>query len=235
VSSFAEWTMIRETYWRYSLKRGILISLLVLLLAGYAAADTFDTDMLNLVTFVNYTNNDIEFIFLSPGDSDHWGPEILGAERILEAGDSLGFWILYPDECNEFDIMAIDEDGNTAIIYDYTICDGLEEEIEITKKDMRDDTPDIDFVTVYVENDTIDVWYVFISPSDSEMWGVDYLDETTILEMEDSVGFLFPVTDETTTYDLMAVDEDLDTYSFSFEVDYSTDEDTFLIEISDLD
>ena len=217
------------------MKRGILVSLLLLLLAGYAVADTFDTDMLNLVTFVNYTNNDIEFIFLSPGDSDYWGPEILGAERILEAGDSLGFWILYPDECNEFDIMAIDEDGNTAIIYDYTICDGLEEEIEITKKDMRDDAPDIDFVTVYVENDTIDVWYVFISPSDSEMWGVDYLDETTILEMEDSVGFLFPVTDETITYDLMAVDEDLDTYSFSFEVDYSTDEDTFLIEISDLD
>ena len=217
------------------MKRVIILTAALCLLAGAAVADTFDSDVLNLVTFTNDTRNDIEYIFLSPGDSEYWGPEILGSTRILESGESLGFYLYYPDECNDFDIMAIDEDGNTAIIYDYTICDGFEEEIEISRKDMRDDAPDLDLVTVYVENETIEVYYLFISPSDSQMWGVDYLDETTTLESGDEVGFLFPVWDDATEYDLMAVDSDFDTYSFSFDVDYNSDEDTYAIEISDLD
>ena len=205
-------------------------------LAFSAGAETFDEGWLNNVSFFNDTANDINFIFLSPGDSDYWGPEILGSDRVLESGDALGFYIYYPDECNEFDIMAIDDEGNTAVIYDYTICDGIEEEIQFVNKDMRDDEPDMDFVTVYVENDTIEVWYVFISPEDSEMWGVDYLDESTVLDTGDFVSFLFPMLDDDVTgYDLMAVDSDLDTYSFSFDIDYSSDEDTYVIEIGDLD
>ena len=217
------------------MKRFTLALFALICITAPTWSDTFDTDYLNLVTFSNSTGNTIEYIFLSPGDSEYWGPEILGSERVLDAGDSLGFWIIYPDECNDFDILAIDDEGNTLIIYDYTICDGEEEEVTFTRKSMRDDAPDFDFVTVYIENETIDVWYLFISPSDSDMWGVDYLDETTILESEGFVSFLFPVGYDTTEYVLMAVDEDMDTYSFSFDVDESTDESTFAIEFSDLE
>lgn len=215
----------------------MVVGLIVLFtLAGSPlCADSFDPDWLNLVTFKNSTGNTIEFIFLSPGDSEYWGPEILGSTRVLGDGESLGFWLLYPDECNAFDIMAIDEDGNTAILYDYMICDGQEEVVEIVRKDMRDDLPDLDFVTVYIQNQTIEVWYVFLSPSDSNMWGADFLDETTILETDEYVSFLFPVSSGATSYDLMAVDEDMDTYTFSFDVDRDSDDDVFAIEISDLD
>ena len=214
------------------------ITLVLVFLAAFSTGlfAEFDQDDLNLVTFVNSTKNTIEFIFLSPGDSEYWGPEILGSERVLESGDSLGFFILYPNACDDFDIMAIDDEGNTAIIYDYPICDDSEEVVEIVGKDMRDDAPDMDFVTIEVENDTgYDVWYVFISPSDSQMWGVDYLDEETIIADGDTVSFIFPADVDATEYDLQAVDEDMDTYTFSFDVDLSSDDYTFAIEASDLD
>ena len=99
---------------------------------------------------------------------------------------------------------------------------------------MTDDAPDMDFVTIHIQNDTIPVWYIFISPSDSGYWGVDYLDEYTIIEMDESVSFLFPVGSEPTDYDLLAVDEDLDEYQFSFSVDADSDDYVFPIEISDL-
>lgn len=213
-------------------KKLLAVVLLLAILSVHAFA--FSEDHLNLVTFKNLTSRTIEFIFLSPGDSEYWGPEILGSERILERGDSLGFWILYPNECDSFDIMAIDEDGGTFVIYDYEICDGSEELIELVNKDLTEDPPDMNFVNIYIENETIDVYYIFISPSDSEMWGVDYLDETTILETEGYVSFLFPAMEDATSYDLMGVDEDGDEYQFSFDIDTESDELVFAIEISDL-
>ncbi len=199
-----------------------------------AAGFGFDEDYLNLVTFENLTNQTVEFIFLSPGDSEYWGPEILGSERVLAENESLGFWILYPDRCNTFDIMAVGEDGGTIVIYDYEICDGVQEVIEITNKDLVDDPPDMDFVNIYIRNDTLSIYYIFISPSDSMYWGVDYLDETTILEMDEMVSFLFPVSEEGMQYDLLGVDEDGDEYQFSFEINTASDRDIFPIEISDL-
>lgn len=207
-----------------------------LLFLGLLVSQTFgfDEDYLNLVTFENLTSQTIEFIFLSPGDSEYWGPDILGSERVLEEDDSLGFWILYPNECDDFDIMAIGEDGDTFIIYDYEICDGSAEIIEFVNKDLTEEAPDFYFVDIYFQNETIPIYYIFISPSDSEMWGVDYLDETTILDTEDYARFLFPASEEATTYDLLGVDEDGDEYQFSFDIDSDSNELVFAIEISDL-
>lgn len=210
----------------------LLVGFLFLVTAGTAFA--FDDDWLNLVTFENLTRQTIQFIFLSPGDSDYWGPEILGSERVLEPGDELGFYILYPDECNTFDIMAIGEDGGTIFLWDYQICDGEEELIEFVRKDLSDDAPELEYVTIHIQNDTIPVWYIFISPSDSSYYGVDYLDETTILETDDTVSFLFPLAEGTAEFDLIAVDEDGDEYQFSFEIDEYSDGDLYAIEISDL-
>lgn len=199
-----------------------------------AAAWAFDEDELNLVTFRNSTSSTIEYIFLSPGDSDYWGPEILGAERVLEPGQSLGFYIHYPDDCNSFDIMAVSEDGKTFMVYDYEICDDASEVIELVKKDLTDDPPSMDLVTIHIRNDTLPVYYVFVSPEDSDYWGVDYLDEDTILDMDESASFLFPVGDEPASYVVMAVDEEGDEYRFKFDVDAGSEDMVFAIEISDL-
>jgi hypothetical protein len=210
------------------------VMILVLLIACLFSAYAFDEDYLNRVTFENLTDQTIEFIFLSPGDSEYWGPEILGSDRILEVDESLGFFIWYPNECDNFDIMAIGEDGSTFIIWDYEICDGTEELIEFVRKDLIEEAPDVDFVNVHIQNETISIYYIFLSPADSDMWGVDYLDEVTILETDEYVSFLFPATDEAIEYDLMAIDEDGDEYTFSFDIDLSSDDDVYAIEISDL-
>jgi hypothetical protein len=210
------------------------VVLVLFTICAVSALSAFDSEDLNLVTFENLTSQTIEFIFLSPGDSEYWGPEILGSERVLEKGDNLGFFILYPNFCDTFDIMAVGADGGTIVIYDYEICDSSDELIQFVNKDLTDDPPEMDFVTIYISNDTIPVYFIFISPSDSEMWGVDYLDETTILDTEGYVSFLFPATTDAVEYDLLGIDEDGDEYQFSFDIDENSDESTWAIEISDL-
>lgn len=212
----------------------IKVMILVLFVVCVFGAFAFDEDYLNRVTFENLTNQTIEYIFLSPGDSEYWGPEILGSERVLEEDESLGFFIWYPNECDNFDIMAIGEDGGTFIIWDYAICDGTEELIEFVRKDLVEEAPVLDFVNVHIQNETMSIYYIFLSPGDSDMWGVDYLDESTILDTGDYVSFLFPASEDATSYDLMAIDEEADEYQFSFDIDSSSDGDLYAIEVSDL-
>ncbi len=125
------------------MKKKMLICLTIYVVISVQSF-AFDEDALNLVYFENLTRNTIEFIFLSPGDSEYWGPDLLNAEQVLGTGETLGFYLLYPNDCDSFDIMAVDENDSTMIIYDYMICDGEEEFIQFVKKDFRDETPDFD-------------------------------------------------------------------------------------------
>ncbi|KKK86277.1 hypothetical protein LCGC14_2764840, partial [marine sediment metagenome] len=118
--------------------------------------------------------------------------------------------------------------------YDYTICDGEEEFIQFVKKDFRDEPPDFELVTIYISNDTIPIYYLFISPEDSALWGSDFLDKDTILESDGYFSLLFPASEELTAYNLMAIDEDGDKYQFNFDVGVESDEYVFPIEVADL-
>jgi hypothetical protein len=212
-------------------KLGALCLVLALLAA---AAWAFDEGELNLVSFKNTTSGTLEFIFLSPGDSDYWGPEILGSERVLESGQALGFYLHYPHECDTFDVMAVSEEGDTYVLYDHRICDGSAAVVEISDKDLTEDPPEMDFVTISIKNGTLPVYYVFISPEDSAYWGVDYLDEDSTLDMDGSASYLFPASDKTATYVVMAVDEEGDEYRFKFDIDKGSEGLTFTIEVADL-
>lgn len=189
---------------------------IILVLAVFClfALPAFDEYELNTITFYNDTGYDIYYIFLSPGDSEYWGPEILGAERVLGDGESLGFYIHYPDYTNTFDIMAIDDDGYTFTLWDYEISDDAPAELTFSFEDLLDDPPDLGFITLNLTNETVPVYYLFVSPEDSRMWGVDLLDETTILGSEQTFSVLVPVSSTTDTYNVMAIDEDLDEYYF---------------------
>jgi TolB-like protein len=197
-------------------------------------ATVFDEDQLNFVALGNLTTDVIEFVFLSPGDSEYWGPEILGAERVLDPEESLGFFIHYPDECGLFDIMAVNSDDGTTFIYDHEICDGREELLQFISEDLTDQLPEMDLVTINIRNDIAPIHYLFISPGDSDMWGIDYLGEEATFDSGGMVSFLFPASSEPIAYDLMAVDEDGDVYRFSFDIDTSSDGKVFPIELADL-
>lgn len=213
------------------------ISIVLLFLIIPVLLFAFDPSWLNNIVFFNGTANDIEYIFLSPGDSDYWGPEILNSERVLESRDNLGFYIFYPDECNDFDILAIDSNGDALYIYDYTICDGIEETIAFSKRDMADEEPYFDFITLDIYNEIeTEIYYIFVSPADSNMYGVDLLDETTTILPGEYLSLLIPMEEDEVDYDVMAVDEYNDTYSFSYTIsqEYGTEQEV-AIEMSDID
>lgn len=208
------------------------------LCACLAAAPSWaiDPDNLNLITFQNRTGGDIRYIFLSPSDSRYWGTDILGSTRLLSDGDDLGFYVHYPDPCNEFDIVAIGSNDDAFVVYGHEICDGENAEVRLTGRDLNEDAPRFDFAAVTIANETdYEIWYLFFSPGDSDMWGVDQLDKDTILDPGDSVRLLLPLTEEDTFYDVRAVDEAEDTYTFYIEVGPAQNEYLFSIVNSDLD
>jgi hypothetical protein len=190
----------------------ILTAVLLVVIVS-AGAFAIDPANLNRVTFVNSTGFDIVYLFFSPGDSDYWGADVLGTTRTLDDGEKVSFYIHYPDPSNEFDFLAIDEDGDAYIIWNYEITDGTPALIEITLDDFEGgyDLPEL--ATVTFTNDTgYDIWYVFFSPGDSNMWGIDMLDDETILEAGETVSLFVPATDSPVPYDFQGVDVDEDEY-----------------------
>jgi len=215
--------------------------ILIILLAALLGAPLFgyDDSYLNRITFINKTGRDIWYVFLSPGDSDYWGFDILGSERMLGDNSLLSFFIDYPDYENYFDIMAVDEEGNAFILYDELISDDGESDIIIGEGDLSEEYGDLSFVKVEFTNDTdYEMYYTFVSPSDSSMWGVDMMDDEQTLAPGDILSLLALHESGVISYDVMAVDTDLDEYTFSFDIDsdyVDTDETlNFLIEYSDL-
>lgn len=216
------------------MKRTLLIISIALLPALLFA---FNPDELNTVEFINETGFDIVYLFFSPADSGYWGPDILGSSRILEDGGSLGFYIHYPDACNDFDFMAVDEDGDAYVLWDQSICDSSPATLRITLDNLDFDVAtSMDFVEMNLVSDIdYDIYFAFVSPGDSRMFGVDMLDEDTILHTDEALSLVVPASSDPTRYDIMAVDEDMDTYSFAVELTNAQSEWTWEIEMSDLD
>ena len=193
------------------MKKILIVSLFILVMA--VAGYSFDSSELNNVQFVNRTDGTIVYLFLSPSDSGYWGPDVLGSSRTLDNGDSLGFYLHYPDTCNEFDIMAINGNDDAFILWNYEICDGQSERIVISGDDFTDSPPDFDYVYLEITNTvSYDMHYIFVSPSDSNMWGADLLDESTILYEDETLSVLVPSSSSSVTYDFMGIDEDMDKY-----------------------
>ena len=214
-------------------KRFAMIILLIVAVTCTAAA--INPENLNRITFVNNSGFDMYYLFFSPGDSEYWGADILGTTRTLNNGKKLSFYLHYPDRTNNFDFLAIDEDGDAYLVWDYAITDGDEAVIEITLDQYDGGFQMPELTTLDLTNETgYDMWYVFLSPGDSMMWGVDMLDDETILATGDSLSLFVPVSDDAARYDFLGVDEDEDTYQFYIELSNARSNYSVPIEISDL-
>jgi hypothetical protein len=210
----------------------MVVAMIVLVTAG---AFGIDPANLNRVTFVNSTGYDFIYLFFSPGDSEYWGADVLGTTRTLDDGEAVSFFIHYPDYANEFDFLAIDEDGDAYIIWNYEISDAEPALIEVTLGDFEGgyDLPDL--AEVSLTNSTgYDMWYVMFSPGDSEMWGIDMLDDETILEAGATLSLFVPVSDTPIRFDVHTVDEDIDSYEFQIELSNARLEYSYAIEPGDL-
>jgi hypothetical protein len=200
--------------------RRVVLTLALLAIFGVAAASAFDPDTLNKVTFKNSTGTKIEMIFLSPGDSNYWGPDLIGADYVMKDNSTLGFYVDYPDTSFKFDVMAIDDKGNKFEIYNYELTDAKESTISFTKKNLTGDAPNLNLATLNLTNNTgQEVDYVFVSPEDTNAWGADMLDEETTLSDGDSHSLVIPVGKDKIKYFVMAADANNDEYQFSVTID----------------
>jgi hypothetical protein len=198
------------------------VTSMAVLFAALAAASAFafDPAELNKITFENSTGTRIETIFLSPSDSEYWGPDIIGADFVVKDGGSLGYFIHYPEKTFKFDIMATDEAGHMFEVYNYVLTDGKESTITFTQKNLNSKAPEFTFATLKVTNNTDhEVQYLFISPEDSDAWGVDLLDEESTLAAGDTHSIVIPVGKDKVIYNLMAADENNDEYVFDLTID----------------
>jgi hypothetical protein len=217
--------------------RRFALAAVVMALVSAAAAFAFNPDELNKITFDNSTGKKIEMIFLSPGDSNFWGPDIIGADYFLKDGASLGYYVHYPDKTFKFDIMATDDQGNKFEVRDFTMTDGKEARVKITAKTLNKQAPEFTLATVHIDNNTgHEIQYLFVSPSDSDAWGVDLLDEETTVADGDSHAFVLAVGKDKVKYNLMAVDENSDEYKFNMTIDPKAKKDfSWSIDPEDLD
>ncbi|MDA3950201.1 MAG: hypothetical protein PF508_13415 [Spirochaeta sp.] len=76
----------------------------------------------------------------------------------------------------------------------------------------------------FVNNTGYDIFHVFFSPGDSDYWGPDVLDATTVLGNGEAVSFLVHHPQGCNTFDIMAVDEDYDAY-YRWDVEVCDDRD----------
>lgn len=187
--------------------------LVFFLFAAVSSVWAFDPDYLNSVTIENRTGKEIWYLYVSPGDSEVWGPDLLDSTSTLENRETHKFMILYPDATNNFDIMLVAEDGSTFVKWDVPVTDGTPAKVVFTASDASAKTEQA-LVKVTITNDTgFEIYYLFFSPEDSSMWGPDILRSDVTLETGTSYSFYVPV-NATETYNMMAVDEDNDTYSY---------------------
>lgn len=190
---------------------------------------------LNTVRFTNDTGFEIAFLFFSPGDSEVWGPDLLGAEGTLKDGEYAEFFVHYPEACGSFDFMAVDTDGDAYLIWDYQVCDGRAENVRVTLDDFQGPAPEMTYVELRLVNELpLEVFYLFVSPGDSAMWGVDYLSREGVLEKGRVSSLFVPAMGEAIQYDVIAVDEESDLYTFAIELDADEEVYQYPIEISDL-
>jgi len=87
----------------------------------------------NSVVIKNKSDWELHQFFLSPVDTDKWGPDQLG-DHVISTG---GTFTLNGIPCDSYDVRLVDEDGDECVVPGVDICDGQEGWI-ITNDDLLD-------------------------------------------------------------------------------------------------
>ena len=70
------------------------------------------------VTVTNSSDWAIMHFFLSPADSNHWGPDQLG-QGVIKTG---GSFKLNNIPCDSYDVKLVDEDGDQCVVGGVDLC-----------------------------------------------------------------------------------------------------------------
>ena len=212
----------------------------LLWLCGLPLWAQFNPDWLNSVVFSNQTGQDIYYLFFSPSDSEQWAPDILGSEEVFSDGDLLERYLSYSGSSAFFDCQALDEEGNVYEVFRFRVSDDEEAYLELAGKDRTSkiDLDDFESRLIYFSVDNLtenEIYYLFLSPPDSDEYGIDFMDSGGSLEPGGSREVALLNTGDPLSLDLQAVDEYDQTYSFSVDLDTGLDSQYVEILPEDLD
>jgi hypothetical protein len=62
--------------------------------------------------------------------------------------------------------------------------------------------------------------YAFISPSDSDSWGIDFMGTEQTLGTHSTLTWAAPVGDDSSSYDIMIIDDEYNRYIDDFDLGY---------------
>lgn len=147
------------------------------------------------------------YVYISLPSDTSWGDDQLGSTEIVEPGATRTFAIT----AGEWDLLTVDCDGEP-LTEEYGVM--LEEDTTWTVTDSG--TASEGVVLTLTNDSSIDVCYVYISPSDSTSWGDDWLG-TDIVHA--GTGYAFRLTPG--TYDLLSQDCEGNELATEFGVDIS--------------
>lgn len=205
----------------HAFRRRALAVFAAAFLVGGASALYAIADEVQKITISNQIGKEVKLLFVSPGDSSFWGPDILGNQRTLGMGQSLDFYLHYPEACGKFDLLALDAEGKAYAAFDHEVCDSEPSALtlEAASRNEAEDRP-LAFSQVTFHNQTgVTIAFLFISPADSEMWGADFLDANSRMAPDASRTFLAPPYQEAARYNVLAVSESGDFYGFNIELE----------------
>lgn len=138
---------------------------------------------------VNNSSHEICHLYISPVDSEDWGPDWMGKDSTIPAGTNRTFQV----PLGTYDLRADDCDGNPL---------DIQNSITVEADGITWSLKDVAEASLTLENQLdVSVCYVFISPTGSQEWGADWLGENEI-PGGSSYTFYLPAG----TYDLSARD-----------------------------
>lgn len=126
------------------------------------------------VTITNSSDCDIFYLYVSPESSGDWEEDVLD-EDVLLAGESIKINLYGYEECL-FDIKAVYATDDEEIDMGVNVC------LEDVNFYGYDVDCYIDGLYVDILNNTsVDIWYLYMSPQSSDSWEEDVLGEDVLL------------------------------------------------------
>ncbi len=184
------------------MKRGLIVLIGVLLVLSLACGGSGGGSGMQ-VTVNNRSSQDLCYVYISPASSDSWGDDKLGSDT-LAAGSSKTFDVSQ----DTYDIMVQDCSGATV----YSDSD-------VSSNTTIDIGGSGEFALRLENQSSDEVCYVFISSSDADSWGDDWMGAKE--SVASGGARVFYVTSG--TYDVQAQDCDNTELASEYGVDLSRD------------
>jgi hypothetical protein len=96
----------------------VILTALLLIAVAIPLLSCAQTQPATTITITNSSNWEIKHVYLSPPDSDNWGPDQLGGSAI-NPGQT---FTLNNAECNGSTVKVISEDQNGCFLYNVVAC-----------------------------------------------------------------------------------------------------------------